>query len=210
MSETKPIRALLSNGTVRECSLELVPGESWTLILRGPGPVLARRFTGADAFEALQHLRVALERQRMILLCNGARSDVFPSGALRCETAGRRAYVMKLGVQPRKDDDVDIFDDADRKDVGTVAQQAEFRIKWMDSVSAREPMDAPNPGEVAAARRNPSGWLYRISGDFQSRAVPPDAIIGAWPVDVSGRIAGRFVQNARFDTVKWPPVRPRA
>jgi hypothetical protein len=67
--------------------------------------------------------------------------------------------------------------------------------------------EAPLPGEVAEAARNPNGWVYRIAasaGDPNGR-VSPEAIVGAWKVDASGKIAGEFIANPKYDAAKWPP-----
>jgi len=50
------------------------------------------------------------------------------------------------------------------------------------------------------AKRNPNGWVYVIEGNFgPSDAVPPEAIAGAWKVDVSGQIVkGSFMPNPNF------------
>ncbi len=63
----------------------------------------------------------------------------------------------------------------------------------------------PLPGEIEEAKRNPNGWVYRIAGPFApNESVPPEAIVGAWKVDVSGRIVGGFVMNEKYDPKRWP------
>ena len=47
---------------------------------------------GPDLFEALQAVRRRLEDAGMLLCCQGARADVFPSGMSRQMGGGRRAY----------------------------------------------------------------------------------------------------------------------
>ena len=65
----------------------------------------------------------------------------------------------------------------------------------------------PMPEEVAQARSNPGGWVYRVAGAFGADdAVPPEAIIGAWKVDERGDITGAFVPNERYDPGRWPAV----
>ena len=66
-------------------------------------------------------------------------------------------------------------------------------------------MTSPLPGEIAEARSNPGGWVYRIAGAFgPSDAIPPEAIVGAWKVDDHGRIAGDFIANGKYDADRWP------
>jgi hypothetical protein len=63
----------------------------------------------------------------------------------------------------------------------------------------------PLPEEVQEAKRNPNGWVYRISGSFGDNAVPPEAIVGAWQVDSKGAISGDFHPNPKFPN---PPSSP--
>ncbi|MEO7697894.1 MAG: hypothetical protein ABIZ04_01585 [Opitutus sp.] len=66
-------------------------------------------------------------------------------------------------------------------------------------------IESPLPGEVEEAKRNPNGWVYRIAGSFASNEnVPPEAIVGAWKVDASGRIGGGFIANVKYDPKRWP------
>ncbi len=67
---------------------------------------------------------------------------------------------------------------------------------------------SPWPEEVDEAKRVPNGWVYRISGRFgRADHVPPEAIVGAWKVDAEGDIVGDFIENEKFDPVKWPLLR---
>ena len=76
----------------------------------------------------------------------------------------------------------------------------------MDSVSQREnEMILPLPGEIAEARFNPGGWVYRVAGSVgPSDAIPPEAIMGAWKVDHRGRIDGDFIAYGKYDADRWP------
>lgn len=57
----------------------------------------------------------------------------------------------------------------------------------------------PTSGEIEQARLNPNGWVYRIEGEYtDSETIPPEAIIGAWKVDVSGCIEGDFTANPNY------------
>lgn len=63
----------------------------------------------------------------------------------------------------------------------------------------------PYTGEIEEAKRNPNGWVYRIAGTFgPADIVPPEAIVGAWKVDVHGEIVGSFIRNEKYDPVHWP------
>lgn len=76
----------------------------------------------------------------------------------------------------------------------------------MDDFSQGEiAMTSPLPGEVAEARLNPGGWVYRVAGIFRSsESVPPEAVVGAWKVDDGGSIVGDFIANAKYDALRWP------
>lgn len=57
----------------------------------------------------------------------------------------------------------------------------------------------PEPQELEEATRNPNGWVYRISGTYgPDEEIPPEAIIGAWKVDESGKISGDFIRNPKY------------
>jgi hypothetical protein len=66
---------------------------------------------------------------------------------------------------------------------------------------------APLPGETEEAKRQPNGWVYRVAGRFGAdERVPPEAIVGAWKVDASGRITGSFVETLRTTRAPGRPV----
>ena len=65
----------------------------------------------------------------------------------------------------------------------------------------------PYPGEIQEAKSHPNGWVYRIAGRFgPNDGVPPEAIVGAWKVDAGGRIVGHFIENKKYDPVRWPKL----
>jgi len=62
------------------------------------------------------------------------------------------------------------------------------------------PPAAPSDGEIAEARRFRNGHVYRISPHLDPNGrVPPEAIVGAWKVDETGRFVGGFIPNVKFD-----------
>lgn len=97
-------------------------------------PAANGEFTGDDLFEALTALRIALEKIGTLVLCMGARVEVFPSGMCRNMSGGRMAYVTREGCSPAATDLVDIFDRADRKQIGSVDEQLKFRDRWLQSL----------------------------------------------------------------------------
>lgn len=87
--------------------------------------------TGLDLFEALTGLRLTLEPLGVVLHCNGARVDVYPSQMQRQATAGRMAYVMvpQSTVRPKA---VDIFAPAKEGSLlGSVSDQRAWFDRWM-------------------------------------------------------------------------------
>jgi hypothetical protein len=63
----------------------------------------------------------------------------------------------------------------------------------------------PLPGEHAEALNYPNGRVYRIAGQFNpDERVPPEAIVGAWKVDDTGRITGEFIANPNYDPDRHP------
>jgi len=63
----------------------------------------------------------------------------------------------------------------------------------------------PFQGEVEEALKHPNGHVYRIAGKFgPNDGVPPEAIVGAWKVDQSGKIVGAFIANPKYDPRRWP------
>jgi hypothetical protein len=128
----KTVRILASDGTTKECTIEFVSNNS-RLVLSGAefSPIAVE---GADLFESLIKLRLALEPDGFKVLCAGARKDVHPSGMSRQMSGGRKAYIHRFGSHSSPADLVDIFDDVDVEHVGTVLQQEEFQRKWIDSL----------------------------------------------------------------------------
>ncbi|WP_433692111.1 hypothetical protein [Herbaspirillum seropedicae] len=52
---------------------------------------------------------------------------------------------------------------------------------------------------VEEARRNPSGWVYKIEGAYAPQdRVPPEAVVGAWKVNSLGVIEGEFIPNPNY------------
>lgn len=91
-------------------------------VRRGQGPVAEH--TGDDLFHCLHGLRQALEADGLLLCCQGARPDVFPSGMDRQMGEARHAHV--LGLEAGQEESVDIFAPADVGLVGTIEEQRIF------------------------------------------------------------------------------------
>jgi len=89
-----------------------------------------------DLFDCLTTLRKQyLEIKECLILCNGARLDVYPSRMSRSMSGGRKAYITHLGQTAKRTDLVDIFDPVeDLSRVATVAEQKDFNKKWFESL----------------------------------------------------------------------------
>lgn len=89
------------------------------------------RGEGPDLFEALVSARRELEAHDVLLGCNGARRDVFPSAMLRQATSGRRAYVLTMPRTAARPPTVDVFAPApDMSALATVDEQRAWFDRW--------------------------------------------------------------------------------
>lgn len=91
-------------------------------------------FQAENLFSAMSKYRVFLEGQGFTLLCNGARRDAYPSRMCLQMGGGRKIYLLKNGQQAKKDDLVDIFEEAPVDSVCSVAEQQEFYKEWINSL----------------------------------------------------------------------------
>lgn len=133
MNETKSIKVLLGDGSVREGQVTISDGPPWKLTLSGIN-LSVQEFSGKDLFDSLVALREALEAAGAQLLCAGARPDVCPSGMSRSMGGGRMVYIIRIGAPALRTDLVDVFDYAGPEMIGSVAQQKAFYKKWGDSL----------------------------------------------------------------------------
>lgn len=84
-------------------------------------------------FVALQNIRKILEAQQVLLLINGNRIDVYPSGM---QMNSFSAYEMEMGKPATES--LDIFAPTDLiEKVGTVEQQDNYFDKWLGSLGLR-------------------------------------------------------------------------
>lgn len=132
MSEIKELVTIQgdsSSGTVR-IKISMHPTCCITTLASGEESVI---YKADDLFAALVKLRLDLESRHVFVACNGARKDVFPSGMAREMSRGRKAYVLKLGLRPDRDEVVDIFDAASPEQLGSVKEQQDYFIAWRES-----------------------------------------------------------------------------
>ncbi len=135
MSETKTVKVRLDDGTIKTCSIEILPPLPWKFIFSGL-ELKKYEFSGDDLFEALIALRLELEKFGAQLLCVGARSNTFPSGMSRDMGGGRKASVARIG-SPMNEDLFDILDYAEPESVGSVAEQQAFYKEWVEALKQR-------------------------------------------------------------------------
>lgn len=89
------------------------------------------------AFSALTTLRKTLDSKGIMLLIQGSRKDVFPSG-MQMDMRSSAAYIHIPGVFNQKPRVVNIFDPADDATMlGTVAEQHTWKRAFLDSFKAK-------------------------------------------------------------------------
>lgn len=92
------------------------------------------RGEGPDLFEALAQARRGLEAEDVLVGCNGARQDVFPSAMQRQAGWARRAYVLTMPRTTARPPAVDIFAAApELSALATVNAQRAWFDRWRQS-----------------------------------------------------------------------------
>lgn len=134
MTETQQQVSIIdSTQNLSSCSLRYSIGSRpWTLEFEHQ-KIGNAAFSGPDLFECLCDLRRWLEEQGYRILCNGARTDAWPSSMSRQMGGARKVYLTKIGHRAGRDDLVPIFGDARPEHVATVSEQSEYHRKWMES-----------------------------------------------------------------------------
>lgn len=121
------------NGDKEVCALEYASGNpvemSVSCAVLGTISV-----TADDLFEALSLIRLEAEKHGYFILCNGARTDAYPSRMSRQMGEGGKLYVFKSGMPAQREDLVNIFGPAEFQQVGTVAAQRVAYDAWLRSL----------------------------------------------------------------------------
>lgn len=115
-------------------TIEVIRAQQPALLTLSDARFGTLQFEGADIFDAMLRIRRRLEAEGLLLLCNGARIDAYPSGMSRQMSSGRKLYVHELGVPGRPSTVVDIFDESPRDRIGTITQQDEYMRRWRNSI----------------------------------------------------------------------------
>jgi hypothetical protein len=122
-----------TDGTTSAGELELDSGKQCRIRLKWSDG-RAEETLGNDLFDCLCLLRERLEPDGWLIMCEGARVDVYPSGMSREMGAGRRAYVLRLGEHADRNDLVDIFAATKVAQLASVRDQRAYFEKWIESV----------------------------------------------------------------------------
>jgi hypothetical protein len=130
-----------STERMRRGFFELSPGPPYSLLLALPdGEIL--RASERDYFDCLRSIRTQLELQKLVVLCNGARRDVYPpTGLTRQWGGGKKAYVLKFDTPPAPGDAVDIFAPAEKHLIASVDAQRDYFVKWFEITTGHKPSD---------------------------------------------------------------------
>ena len=97
-----------------------------------------------DFFESFCLIRERdLEPRGILLLCNGARRDVYPLGMSRSMSGARTASVLKMGQPTGADGLVIIFAPAPAELITTVREQREYFKQWLESLPRHDPHSEP-------------------------------------------------------------------
>lgn len=127
MTESKVLATQEEDGSVGSITIEITTDDVCRIEFN------SKSFEGSDLFDALIALRLSLEFDKRRIACNGSRPDVFPSGMAREMSRGRKAYILKIGVRPSREDVVDIFESSDPAKLGSVGDQQAFLNRWKES-----------------------------------------------------------------------------
>ena len=115
------------------CVLEYAPGSP--VEMSASCTVLGTiSVTADDLFEALNLIRLEAEKHGYFILCNGARTDAYPSRMSRQMGEGGKLYLFEIGKPAQRENLVNIFEPAELQQVGTVAAQRMAYDAWLRSL----------------------------------------------------------------------------
>jgi len=136
MPEQRTVRVALSSGDLKEVTLSFARGDPCVVEVHGYDAQVLRAEAG-DLFDCLVRIRMDLERDGAKILCNGARLDAYPSRMARDMGGGRKVYLMRMGEVARHEDLVGTFDEAPIEKIGSVDDQRNFYLSWIESVRSK-------------------------------------------------------------------------
>jgi len=134
MSELIEVTVLtVSTGERQHCTIVVASDDDGSIEFREAGQRSGATFEGDDLFACMVALRRALERDDRMLLCNGARKDLYPSGMARQMAGGRVGYRVEIGKLADMEALLDIFDEAPEDAVATIEEQEAYFLAWVSS-----------------------------------------------------------------------------
>lgn len=138
--ESVHLLAVGPGSSVVPVSFEIVDRDGLCLRMRLSGGEW-RSFSGSNLFKCLLGARADLEKEGLLLCCQGARPDVFPSGMQQQMENGRFGTVLTPSSEKREV--VDIFGAAEPSQVASVEVQRVAVYRFYD-------LPLPNAGEGEA------------------------------------------------------------
>lgn len=156
------------------------------------------RADGPDLWNAFLALRKNLESEGIMLCCNGARPDVWPSGMAGQMGDGRSAYKARPGKRPSRDDLVDILAPTPCSEVVTVEEQVRARIaRHKPAPRLRRDLPLATPEEALAQ-------AGKIVFDFDDvfrldEMVDFRHVRGLIPVDKNGVMKDKYWPNESYE-----------
>ena len=88
------------------------------------------RKSAEDFFSALQEMRKELEKENILILCNGSALNIYPSPMQRTCS---KAYILELGFHAKLANTVDIFDNMEGLTYAKVDEQDKFYDEWINT-----------------------------------------------------------------------------
>jgi len=89
-------------------------------------------------FEAMNKIRLILEKDNIYPICYGACENIYPSGTTITTATGRTAYRCRPGKPALSSDIVDIFEIDSSCTPVTVQTQKQFNLKWRESITPKK------------------------------------------------------------------------
>ena len=132
-----PIELVDDTGSVQPATVFVseTPTGELCVTLRWAGGELSA--SAQDAFTAFCMVRVRLVDFRLLPRCFGACRNLGLSSMAYQMGRGLKGYLVRLGEPARLADLVRIFDKRPDMDLATVAEQKEFKQRWLRSLGTR-------------------------------------------------------------------------
>lgn len=108
--------------------------ETAVISVRLPGGEVVEA-SDSDLFDCLIRIRKQLERINLLLCCNGARRDCYPSRMSRDMGGAQRILKLEMGKVPSGRSMVDTFGEADPSHISTPEEQEGYYRAWLKSLS---------------------------------------------------------------------------